>query len=372
MEVPGGGALAVLARRGAHMVGERGQEVPAAERPGVAPGAPGDEGEQGGGAGVGLACRAVRVQVGVGVGPEEGEDLAQRRVLAPGGGERDRGLGRPGVVGALEGPVLHVVAADQSGGQPGGRGGGVAGAGRAGRARRRGRRDGGRSGRRGRGRRSGVPGPDRLRGEGRRPAGAADVGAPVDPGLHLPRLRLQRRGAELAVGPGLLARGSDPVRPVRRRLRGGGAGLLGRGRVLGAAVEGPDAQTADEGRAVVLGAGGGESRLVQQVHAGAGVGVAAADDTAAPVAEVDGDDRAGRRRAVLDRVRDRGPGVAEQHRTARRDRHRPGGQQGHDSPASVPRTTAADPHRLLPGRSTRVQRRSRQPPTDLGTAMTTS
>lgn len=80
-EVPGGSAVPVLPGRRADVVGQRGDQVTAAEGAGIATGALGDERQQRGGPRIGLAGRAVGQEEAVGVGGEEADHLAQRRIL---------------------------------------------------------------------------------------------------------------------------------------------------------------------------------------------------------------------------------------------------------------------------------------------------
>lgn len=124
------------------------------------------------------------------------------------------------------------------------------------------------------------------------------------------RFRLVAHGTQLAVGPGVLARIGVPVRPVRRGGRGEDALVLVGGRVLLAALVAAVADPADEGRAVVAGAGGLPTALAQQGVAGGGDAAAGAQQRAAPVAEVHREHHPGGGGALVDRQWRGGAGVA--------------------------------------------------------------
>lgn len=179
--------------------------------------------------------------------------------------------------------------------------------------------------------------PQALRAHCRRADRPRDVRGSELPDLDLAWLGPVLGGAVLAVGPSVVAFCRKPIRPVRRRRRGDDAAVLSGGRVLSAAVEVRASDPAHRGRTVVLVERSGEAGGVQQCEAGRLVDPTAADDRAAPVPEVDRDDRPDGLRARADRTCRRGRW--REHRQPREE-HRcdPGGQPARADHFSAPPT----------------------------------
>jgi hypothetical protein len=109
-------------------------------------------------------------------------------------------------------------------------------------------------------------------------------------------------------------------------------------------VEAVAADPADEAGAVVGRSGGAEPGVVQQVEAGGGVGVAAAQHRAVPVAEVDRDDRAGGGGARADRVGVGGRRARQQAARQPGRREGGGGEHGDGARSSATRPRYGTEH----------------------------
>ncbi len=227
-EVTGGGAAGVDVGRGAHPIGERGDQIPVAERARVTAGDGQQEREVGDVGDVGCGGGTVRGDRGIDVRPQVIDDLGDGLVLPTGPGQGGGDGDGPVVVDET---VVDVVAVGElrdkvtrnrldlgfrrwhRHGRPG-----------RGRGWRRGRRRAARA--------------YRCGGEARRPGGAADVGAAEDPRFDLTWAGPLGHRAEWTVGPVVLPGRSDPVGPVGGGRRRQLTRLVGRRRVLGTGVEG--------------------------------------------------------------------------------------------------------------------------------------